>query len=75
MDSLTVLDALVYGTAVNSAGDEVELLIDVALPALDGDIRPAVVCADIGRLRDVAPRDDLLCAMPSGGRRGGSNSS
>ncbi len=42
-DSLTVLDGLVYGTALTSAGEEVELLIDVALPALDGDSRPAVV--------------------------------
>lgn len=38
-----MLDGLVYGTAGNSAGEEVELLIDVALPALDGDSRPAVV--------------------------------
>ena len=43
MDSLTVLDALVSGTAVNSAGDQVDLLIDVALPALDGDSHPVVV--------------------------------
>jgi poly(3-hydroxybutyrate) depolymerase len=34
---------LVYGSAVNSAGEEVELLIDIALPALDGNSRPAVV--------------------------------
>lgn len=42
-DSLTVLEGLVYGTAVDSSGEEIELLIDVALPALDGDSRPAVV--------------------------------
>jgi poly(3-hydroxybutyrate) depolymerase len=40
---VTVLDGLVYGTAVNSAGEEIELLIDVVLPAVDGDSRPTVV--------------------------------
>ncbi len=40
---MTVFDGLVYGTAVSSAGEEIDLLLDVALPATDGDSRPAVV--------------------------------
>lgn len=43
LESVTVLDGLVYGTAVSSAGEEIELLIDVVLPAVDGDSRPTVV--------------------------------
>lgn len=41
--SVKVIDGLIYGTAIDSTGDEVDLMLDVILLPADDEARPTVV--------------------------------